>query len=247
VARKGAVEGNRVVEGLVLAVVGLFDGVVDLAHDAQVSEGAELDIELVGTVLLDGAEKPDEPLLHQVLELQEAGIMVPHDVLDHGDVLLHESFLGGPIPFPDARKQRQVLQLVVTAAHRVPSLSSHPPFKIYGLSRENMTRRAGPAAGFSARSARTDDEPDRGALLAVDLDFAERGHAHQVDAVGRDKAAGNGDGLDRLVHCARPNGLNFHYPFLPQYRGQGAGNGLGLRRGRNLEYLHGRRLLLRWV
>src|SRR5690606_25806701 len=95
------------------------------------------------------------------------------------------------------------------------------------------------------RSTGTDDKPDRGAFLAVNLDLAERGHTHQVDAIGRHETPGDPDGLDGLVHRPRPDGLNLHHPLFPQDCCQGAGNGLWFGRGGYFEYLHGRRLLLR--
>ena len=64
--------------------------------------------------------------------------------------------------------------------------------------------------------ARLDDELHRCALHTVDLDICKGRNADQIDAMRRDEAARNCDGLDRLVERTGAHGLHLGTAGRPQ-------------------------------
>src|SRR5690606_25648099 len=88
------------------------------------------------------------------------------------------------------------------------------------------------------RSAGLHDELDGRARLAVDLDVGEGRNHHQVDAVGSDVTARDGEGLRSLVDGPRCDGLNLGRTLPPKRGGEGTGLGLRARGGGAPWHLH---------
>ena len=87
-------------------------------------------------------------------------------------------------------------------------------------------------------SARLHNELDRRALFPIDLDVGKGRDADEIDAVRRDEAAGNRDGLDGLIERAGPDGLHLRTAILADHAGQSAGDRIRIRFRRNFQDFH---------
>ena len=87
-------------------------------------------------------------------------------------------------------------------------------------------------------SARLHNEFYRRALFPIDLDVGKGRDADEIDAVRRDKAAGNRDGLDGLVERAGPDGLHLRTAILTDHAGQSASDRIRIRFRRNFQDFH---------
>src|SRR4029077_7293066 len=88
----------------------------------------------------------------------------------------------------------------------------------------------------SVPSATLHEQPDSGALLAVDRDVDHRRDAYEGEAAWRDVPARDGDGLDGLVDRAGADCLDFDASLAADHARYCAGDGDRLRGGRNLEH-----------
>ena len=87
-------------------------------------------------------------------------------------------------------------------------------------------------------SARLHNELDGRALFPIDLDVGKGRDADEIDAVRRDEAASNRDGLDGLIERAGPDGLHLRTAILADHAGQGAGDRIRIRFRRNFQDFH---------
>ena len=87
-------------------------------------------------------------------------------------------------------------------------------------------------------SARLHNEFYRRALFPIDLDVGKGRDADEIDAVRRDEAAGNRDGLDGLVERAGPDGLHLRTAILADHAGQSPGDRIRIRFRRNFQDFH---------
>ena len=87
-------------------------------------------------------------------------------------------------------------------------------------------------------SARLHNELDGSALFPIDLDVGKGRDADEIDAVRRDEAASNRDGLDGLVERAGPDGLHLRTAILTDHAGQGASDRIRIRFRRNFQDFH---------
>ena len=72
----------------------------------------------------------------------------------------------------------------------------------------------------------------------VIVETVQRGNEEEIEAVRRDAAAGNRDGLDGLVERAGPNGLHLRTAILADHAGQSAGDRIRIRFRRNFQDFH---------
>ena len=79
---------------------------------------------------------------------------------------------------------------------------------------------------------RLDCEADGRALLLVELEFDERRHGVQPEPVGLDVSASDRDGLDGLVDCVRPDGLDLDFALVAQQSRDRTSNRVRPRRSR---------------
>src|SRR6478735_1108297 len=91
------------------------------------------------------------------------------------------------------------------------------------------------ATAYQRQLAPFDHQTNGGALLIVDCDVDEGGHANRVDLGFEQILPGDGNGFDRLIGCACANCLNFGPPVFAHDPGDGPCYGTRPRFGRDLE------------